>query len=72
MPAIIGSIQIWNVTGGAINFGDSLNVSPKSNSKTNQGSGSGNSGAIVITNNGLSATHSKDPDVVDQPMKKNA
>lgn len=67
MPAIIGSLNLANIGGGVVNFGDSLNIAPKSTAKTAQGSGSTLIGAFVITNNGFSATNAIDPDVVDQP-----
>ena len=71
MPAIIGSIQLVNIGGGVVNFGDTLNIAPKSNSKTSAGSGSALTGAINVTNNGFNATNSIDPDVVDQPSGQN-
>lgn len=71
MPAIIGSIQVVNVGGGVVNFGDTLNISPKSNSKSNQGSGSGNTGGFNITNNAFNATNAVDPDIIDQPAGQN-
>lgn len=67
MPAIIGSIQVANIGGGVVNFGDSLNISPNTTSKTNQGSGSSLTGAFVMTNNGFNATNAIDPDLIDQP-----
>ncbi|WAA13036.1 spore germination protein [Fervidibacillus halotolerans] len=71
MPSIIGNLQILNISGGIANFGDALNISPKTNSKTNEGSGSSNTGGIIITNNGFNATNSLDPDVLDQPNAAN-
>ncbi|WAA08692.1 spore germination protein [Fervidibacillus albus] len=71
MPAIIGNVQILNISGGIVNFGDALNIAPKSNSKTNDGSGSSNTGGLVITNNGFNATNAFDPDVLDQPNAAN-
>lgn len=71
MPAIIGSIQLINIGGGVVNFGDTLNIAPKSNTKQNQGSGSGNIGGLSITNNGFSATNAVDPDLVDQSSGQN-
>lgn len=67
MPAIIDAINLANIGGGVVNFGDSLNIAPKSTSKTNQGSGSTLISAFAISNNGFSATNAIDPDVVDQP-----
>ncbi len=66
MPSIVGPINIISVSGGVINFGDSLNISPTSSSKTNAGSGSFNTGDFICTNNGISATNSFDPDINDQ------
>ena len=71
MPAIVGSIQIVTVGGGVVNFGDTLNISPKSVGKENTGSGSGNIGTFVVTNNGFNAVNAFDPDVVDQPQTSN-
>ncbi|MEH6986749.1 spore germination protein [Cytobacillus firmus] len=67
MPAIIGPVQIINVGGGIVQFGDSLYISPKSNSKSTTGQGAVNSGGFIITNNGLSASNVLDTSLVDQP-----
>ncbi|PLR97673.1 spore germination protein [Bacillus sp. T33-2] len=67
MPAIIGPVQINNVTGGNVHFGDTLYISPKSNSKTYSGQGSQNTGALIVTNNGISSTGVLDSNLVDQP-----
>lgn len=67
MPAFVGPIQIMNVGGGNIQFGDALNISPKSNSKSTSGSGAGNTGAIIFEANGISATNHFDTDLIDQP-----
>lgn len=66
MPSIVGPITINSIGGGVVNFGDSLNVSPTSSSKTNAGSGAFNTGDWIVTNNGISVTNSVDPDVNDQ------
>jgi spore germination protein PF len=66
MPSIVGPITINSVSGGVINFGDSLNISPTSSSKTNAGSGAFNTGEWICTNNGISATNTIDPDLNDQ------
>jgi len=71
MPAIIGPVQIISVSGGVVQFGDTVYISPKSASKTNAGSGGFNTGAIIITGNGLSATNVLDANVVDQPITGN-
>lgn len=67
MPAIIGPVQIVNVGGGTVQFGDSLFISPKSNSKSNSGQGAGNTGGFIVSNNGLNATNVVDSNLVDQP-----
>ncbi|GAA0314409.1 spore germination protein [Bacillus carboniphilus] len=72
MPAIVGPVQIFSVSGGEVQFGDTFYVSPKSSSKTVAGSGGLNTGPFVITNNGLSATNYIDCNAVDQPITGNA
>jgi spore germination protein PF len=67
LPAIIGPVHIVNVSGGTVEFGDALNISPKSNSKTASGAGAGNTGALVVTNSGFSATNHFDTNLIDQP-----
>ncbi|WP_096155200.1 MULTISPECIES: spore germination protein [Bacillus] len=71
MPAIVGPVAINSISGGAVNFGDSFYLSPKSASKTNAGSGCFNTGNFIVTNNGLSATNTIDPDVNDQNISAN-
>lgn len=71
MPAIIGPVQIVNVTGGIVQFGDTLYISPKSGIKTTGGSGGFNTGGFIITNNGLSGTNVLDTDLIDQPIAAN-
>ncbi|MFS0634597.1 spore germination protein [Mesobacillus foraminis] len=71
MPAIIGPVQIVNVGGGIVQFGDALYISPKSNSKTTEGQGSSNTGGFIITNNGLSSSNVLDSSLVDQPTVGN-
>ena len=67
MPAFVGPVQILNIGGGNVQFGDALNISPKNNSKSNLGSGAANTGAFVKANNGLSATTHIDKNLIDQP-----
>ncbi len=67
MPAFVGPVQIINVGGGNVQFGDTLNVSPKSNSKTTLGSGGANTGGLVVANNGISSTNHFDTNLIDQP-----
>jgi spore germination protein PF len=71
MPAIIGPVQIVNVTGGIVQFGDAVYVSPKSASKTNAGSGAFNTGGFIVANSGLSGTNVLDTNVIDQPIAGN-
>lgn len=71
MPAIIGPVQIINVGGGVVQFGDALYISPKSAIKTNAGSGGFNTGGLIITNNGLSGTNVLDTNLVDMPVTGN-
>ncbi|MCQ6277482.1 spore germination protein [Bacillus sp. V3B] len=71
MPALIERVFIGNVAGGTVQFGDILNQSPKSNSKSVNGSGSGNTGGVIITNNGLSSNNVLDGNAVDQPTVGN-
>lgn len=71
MPAIVGPVQIVNVGEGVVQFGDSLFISPKGNSKATLGSGTSNTGAFIITNNGLNASNYIDTSLLDQPNVAN-
>ncbi|AZU61209.1 spore germination protein [Neobacillus mesonae] len=71
MPAIIGPVQIVNVGGGIVHFGDTLYISPKSSSKTFAGSGGFNTGGVIIAASGLSNTNVLDTNVIDQPIAGN-
>jgi spore germination protein PF len=71
MPAIIGPVQIVNVGGGIVQFGDTVYISPKSSSKTFGGSGGFNTGGIIIANNGISGTNVLDTNLIDQPTVGN-
>ncbi|MCT8140366.1 spore germination protein [Anaerobacillus sp. CMMVII] len=71
MPAIVGGPFKINENGGVVNFGDALNISPKSTSKSVSGSGGGNSGDFTIVNNGINMNNVADPDVVDQNLAGN-
>ncbi len=71
MPAIVGNIKIVSIgSGGIVQFGDALILSPKSSSKTFAGSGSFNTGDLPVTNNGVNSTQTFDPDVVDDSVNK--
>ena len=71
MPAIVGPVQIINVGEGIVQFGDSLFISPKGNSKSTLGAGSANTGAFIITNNGINASNHIDTSLIDQPTLGN-
>lgn len=71
MPAIIGPVQIINVGGGIVQFGDTVYISPKSSSKTFAGSGGFNTGGFIVTNSGLSGTNVLDTNLIDQPTVGN-
>ncbi|WP_227936819.1 spore germination protein [Alkalihalobacillus deserti] len=72
MPSIVAGPFKVNSNGGVMNFGDALNISPKSTSKAVSGSGGGNSGDFIITNNGFNINNVVDPDVLDQNQGGNA
>jgi spore germination protein PF len=71
MPSIIGGPFKINSNNGVINFGDSQNISPKSTSKSISGSGGGNTGDFIITNNGVNVNNTFDPDIADQNLSSN-
>jgi spore germination protein PF len=71
MPAIIGPVQIVNVSGGVVQFGDTLYISPKNGTKTFAGQGAFNTGGLIVTNNGLNGTNVLDTNLVDQPIAGN-
>ena len=66
MPAIVGPIQIINVGGGTVHFGDSLFISPKSNLKSANGQGASNTGGFILTNNGFNFNNVMDTNLLDQ------
>lgn len=66
MPSIVGAVKILSVaTSAVVQFGDALQIRPTSNSKTYAGAGSFLTGDASLSNNGLSATNTNDPDVQD-------
>ena len=66
MPAVVGFVKIVSVgSSSVIQFGDALEVSPTSNSKSYAGSGSFLTGSLTNSNTGLNATNTIDPDVQD-------
>lgn len=66
MPSIVQSVNI-NSNSGTVNFGDTLSISPISNSKAVSGQGGGNTGNLVNTLNGANINNVLDPSLVDQP-----
>lgn len=71
MPAIVGPVQVINLSEGLMQFGDSLIISPKSATKSLSGSGAGNTGGFIIANNLFSASNGLDANLVDQPITGN-
>jgi hypothetical protein len=49
-------ITIGTISGGIVNFGGAVNISPVTVTKTNSGSGSDNTGTDISTSTGLSST----------------
>lgn len=71
MPAIVGPVQINNIGGGVVHFGDTLFISPKSASKSNSGSGAANTGGFIVNNNFFSSSNSLNTNLIDQPVSGN-
>jgi len=67
MPSFIsGPIKITHVSGdGTVNFGDVLQIAPKSTAKSHAGSGGSNNGDFLQTNTFVSFTNTGDPDILD-------
>ncbi|MEK4027963.1 spore germination protein [Pseudobacillus sp. FSL P4-0506] len=72
MPSIVSGPFKVNTNSGVLNFGDTLNISPKSIFKEVRGSGGGNTGDFMMTNNGISISTAMDPDIADQTQANNA
>ncbi|ALS28451.1 spore gernimation protein GerPA [Paenibacillus sp. 32O-W] len=71
MPSVVGFVNIVNVGSGSIvHFGDALQISPNSTSKTFAGAGSFLTGSLANSNSAVSATNSIDPDVQDSSNNK--
>ncbi|WP_040203710.1 spore germination protein [Neobacillus jeddahensis] len=68
MSLIPGQVKIDTVSGGVVQFGGAVFVSPKNAFKTTHGSGASNSGAQIVTINGVNSTTTLDTDVIDQPI----
>ncbi|BBH19592.1 hypothetical protein Back11_09370 [Paenibacillus baekrokdamisoli] len=66
MPSIVGFVKIISVGSASIvQFGDAVQLTPSSSSKTYAGSGSFLTGGLTNANNAVSSTNTNDPDVVD-------
>ncbi|ACT00923.1 spore germination protein PA/spore germination protein PF [Paenibacillus catalpae] len=66
MPSIVGFVKVVSVGSSAVvQFGDAVQVSPSSQTKTYAGSGSFLTGSLANSNNAVSATNTLDPDVQD-------
>jgi hypothetical protein len=66
MPSIVGNVKILSVGPSSIvQFGDAIQLSPQSSSKTFAGAGSFNTGDLARTYNAVSNTNTYDPDVAD-------
>jgi len=66
MPAIVGFVNVVSIgSGGVVQFGDAVQLSPSSVSKTYAGSGSFLTGSLANANNAVSSTNTIDPDVQD-------
>jgi Spore germination protein gerPA/gerPF len=73
MPAIVGFVKVISVGSSAVvQFGDSVQISPSSSSKTYAGSGSFLTGGLTNSNNAVSATNTNDPDVQDNTINNAA
>ncbi|MFM1653396.1 spore germination protein [Brevibacillus sp. B_LB10_24] len=71
LPSIVGAVNI-NSNSGSVNFGDALNVSQKSYSKSYNGAGAGNIGNLINANSGASMTNTADTHLNDQVQVANA
>ncbi|RKP57198.1 spore germination protein [Cohnella endophytica] len=66
MPCIIGNVKILSIgSSGVVQFGDTIQISPSSISKTYAGAGSFLTGDLSTSNNAISATNTNDPDIQD-------
>lgn len=72
MPSIVGAVKLNSVlSAGQVGFGDTLNLSPKSNSKTYTGSGSGSTGDLQVHTGWVTNTNTFDSDVSDETIIAN-
>jgi hypothetical protein len=66
MPSLVGNVKFVSVGPSSIvQFGDSVQLSPQSSTKTFAGAGSFNTGDFANTHNAISNTNTNDPDVLD-------
>ena len=71
MPAVVGFVKIISVGSSAIvQFGDAVQLTPSSSSKTYAGSGSCLTGSLTNSNNAVSATNTLDPDAQDASVNE--
>jgi hypothetical protein len=71
MPSIVGFVKVVSVGSSAVvQFGDAVQVSPSSQTKTYAGSGSFLTGSLANSNNAVSATNTLDPDVQDNSQNQ--
>lgn len=70
MTFFCGGLEIHQITGGTVNFGPAICISPKSAVKDPSGGGSKNQGAFVYTATGYSVVNYFDPDVIDQDIEQ--
>ncbi|MBM7694005.1 spore germination protein PF [Peribacillus deserti] len=72
MPSFVGPVQITSVdSGGIAHFGDAVVISPKEATKSVSGSGGGNTGLLILTNNLANGNLVNDANLVDQPILGN-
>lgn len=72
MPSLVGPVKINSISSAAqVNFGDSLNVAPKNNSKSYGGGGAFSTGDLQYHFQGVSNTNTLDSDVNDEQMAGN-
>ena len=71
MPAVLRSLELVNVGGGIVHFGDSAFKTPKLAEKTFGGSGAFNTGGFIVSNSISSSSIVIDPTLIDQPIAGN-
>ncbi|MGG3466728.1 spore germination protein [Neobacillus pocheonensis] len=68
MSLFPGQVKIDTVSGGGVQFGGAVFVSPKNALKSILGSGASNTGIQIINFNGVSTSNTIDSDLIDQPI----